>query len=152
MLGVEVTGWKSELGRELAEINCWLDCLLKFMLVMCLVTIANKSLSEIRSWKLDFVRELAEVNCWLLGCLKWCPIRLLVTIANGSSSEIRSWKSELVRELAEVNCCCFVFWSGGQCCLCYNLKLVPVWNQKLEVGASEGIGGSQLLMILSVEV
>ena len=60
---LEAISWKSNLVRKLAEVNCWLLCLLKCGSVMLFAAIAIWSLSKTRSWKSELMRELTEVDC-----------------------------------------------------------------------------------------
>ena len=61
----EAISWKLKLVRQLAEVNCWMDCLLKCGSLMLFVTIATWSLLKIRSWKPELAR------CWPKSIAGW---------------------------------------------------------------------------------
>ena len=61
----DAISWKSKLVRQLADVNCWMVCLLKCGPLMLFVTIATWSLFKIRSWKPELAR------CWLKSIDGW---------------------------------------------------------------------------------
>ena len=82
--------WKSKFVSVLAEVNCWVFCLLKGVWFCLLLQ------SRLCLCKSEIMKELTEVNCLLLCLLKCWLVLSCVTIANWFISEVISWKSESV--------------------------------------------------------
>ena len=107
---------KSDLMKELNEVNCWLLYHLKCWLVLSCVTIANWFISEVISWKSESVR--GAVWRQLLSGLffeMWGGASLRPWI--GSRSSWGSWLKSTAGW--------FVFWSVTDVC-CYNRDVACV--------------------------
>ena len=89
----KIRSWKSELARELTEVNCWLFCILKWWPVLFYVTIARWPISEVTSWKLESAWGVGwnqlmvalSVKCWL--------VLFCVSMPSWPASEVTSWKA-----------------------------------------------------------
>ena len=160
----KIRSWKSELARELTEVNWWVFCMLKWWPVLFYVTIARWPISEVTSWKPESVWGVGWSQ--LLVALSFEVLVGDVLCQHGELACIWSYKLKdwsQLEELSEVNCClgCFLKCGEGLSeAISWKSKLVRQFaednwwlvNPKMEVGVREGVGWSQLLVGLCFEV